>query len=135
MRTTNRKKLIGAVAVVGILAAGGSAFTATGLTSTAGASQFIGGTVSQAVTGATLNGITYGFTDATNTAVDTVTLTFAADAVGKHVAIALAGNGASTSSCTDVHGVDTDGVISGPYTSECTVSDYSGANGINVTVS
>jgi hypothetical protein len=135
MRTTNKKKLVVAAAVAGIVATCGSAFTATGLTSTAGAAQFVGGTVSQAVTGATLNTIDYGFTDATNTTINAVRLTFAADAVGKHVTIAMSGNGVSTSSCADVHGVDTGGLISGPYTSECTVGDYTGANSIAVTVS
>lgn len=134
MRTTHAKALAVAVAVAGVIASG-AAFTATGVTSTAAASQFVGGTVSQTITGATLTDIAYGFTDATNTAVNAVTLTFAADAVGKHVAIALSGNGASSSSCVDVHGVDTEGVVSGPYTSECTVTAYTGANGIAVTVS
>jgi hypothetical protein len=135
MRMNTTKKLIGAVAVAGVLAAGGSAFTGTGVTSTAPSTQFVGGTVSQAVTGATLNNVTYGFSDATNTAINAVTLTFAADAVGKSVAIALSGGGTSASSCVDVHGVDNGGVISGPYTSECTVTAYTGANGITVTVS
>jgi hypothetical protein len=135
MRTNNTKKLLGAVAVAGVIAAGGSAFTGTGVTSTAAASQFVGGTVQQAVTGATLNDVSYGFSDATNTAINAVTLTFAADALGKTVGIALTGNGASTSSCVDVHGVDNAGTITGPYTSECTVTAYTGANGIAVTVS
>jgi hypothetical protein len=125
----------GRVAVAGIAAAGGSAFTGSGLTSTAAASQFVGGTVAQAVTGATLNDVAYGFTDATNTSINSVLLTFEADAVGKSVAIALSGNGASTSTCADVHGVDTAGVISGPYTSECSVTSYTGADGIAITVS
>ena len=135
MRTNNRKKLIGAVAVASIVAAAGSAFTGTGVTSTAAASQFVGGTVSQTISGATLNDISYQFADPTNTTIDGVTLTFGADALGKSVAIALAGSGASTSSCVNVHGVDNEGDISGPYTSECTVTPYTGAGSIAVTVS
>src|SRR5690349_11214 len=64
MRTTNTKKLIGAAAVAAVVAAGGSAFTGTGVTDNAAASQFVGGTVSQSITGATLNDISYHFTDA-----------------------------------------------------------------------
>jgi hypothetical protein len=135
MRTRNTKKLIGAVAVAGIVAAGGSAFTGTGVTDAAAGSQFVGGTVSQTITGATLNDIAYGFTNAADTTINAVTLTFEADALGKHVSIALAGNGASTSTCVDVHGVGPEGDITGPYTSECTVTPYTGANNLSVTVS
>jgi hypothetical protein len=65
-------KIAVALAAVGLAAADGSAFTATGLATTgqASAAQFIGGTISQAVTGATLDSVTYGYADAaTKTAV------------------------------------------------------------------
>jgi hypothetical protein len=50
-------KFLGALAVAGLLAAGGSAFTSTGVTNNAGATQFVGGTISQNVTGATLSSL------------------------------------------------------------------------------
>jgi len=59
-------KFFGALAVAGLLAAGGSAFTGTGVTNNAGATKFIGGTVTQSVSGATLSTIGYTFSDATN---------------------------------------------------------------------
>jgi hypothetical protein len=76
MRTSH--KLLGAALVVGVLAATGSAFTGTGVTNNAGASQFVGGTISQSVTGATLSSLVYTFGNApANTAVHSVALTFA----------------------------------------------------------
>jgi hypothetical protein len=76
MRSTH-KKLLGAVAVAAIVAASGSAFTGTGLSTTAGDSQFVGGQVTQTVTGATLANIKYNTVGAAATAVSTVDLTFA----------------------------------------------------------
>ena len=65
MNITKKTRL--AIGVVGLSAAvglaAGGAFTGTGIGkgSQAGAAQFIGGTVSQSVTGATLKSIVYGF--------------------------------------------------------------------------
>jgi hypothetical protein len=73
-------KIMTGLAVAGIAAAGGSAFTATGLATTgnAASAQFVGGTVTQEVTGGTLSNIEYGYVaDGTNTSVNTITLTFA----------------------------------------------------------
>lgn len=96
-------KLLGAFAVAGLVAATGSAFTATGLDRTAPDTQFVGGTVSQTVTGATLSGLVYGFTDGTKTAVNKVTLTFA-DATGSKVpTIALTGGDAAAFTCTAIN--------------------------------
>lgn len=92
-------KLLGAVAVAGLVAATGSAFTATGLATTAGATQFVGGTVSQSVTGATLSSLVYGFTDTTKTAVNSVTLTFGDATGGKTPTISLTGGTATTFTC------------------------------------
>jgi hypothetical protein len=126
MRMTNKQKILGAVAVAGVVAAAGSAFTATGLLNSAGASQYIGGTVSQSVSGATLSNIAYDFSDATNTAVSSVTLSLSG-AQAKHVSISLAGGTAFT--CTDVD--------AGSSTcSPTTPGDYAtGVTGISVTVS
>jgi len=57
MRTPS--KIITALALAGLAVAGGAAFTATGVDTQAGDTQFIGGTVSQTVTGAVLNKIVY----------------------------------------------------------------------------
>ena len=76
---TNTKKLLGAVAVAGLVATGGSAFTAGGLSRDAalGSTDALGGQITQSVTGeAVLNSIDYG-RDASGVATD-MTLTFAA---------------------------------------------------------
>ncbi|RKO25306.1 hypothetical protein D7Z96_05675 [Pseudarthrobacter phenanthrenivorans] len=105
MRTS--AKIITALSVTGLALAAGSAFTGTGVVNAAGSSQFVGGTVSQTVTGATLNSLVYGFTDGTNTAVNKVTLTFAEGVAGKVPTVSLTGGTATTFSCgaIDVSGV------------------------------
>jgi hypothetical protein len=70
-------KLLGAVAVAGLVAAGGTAFTATGLTSSAPAAAVIGGTIPQTVNGADLSSVAYMDGAVASTGlVDTVVLTF-----------------------------------------------------------
>jgi hypothetical protein len=116
-------KLVGtlAFAVAGLTAVGGAALTGTGVATsgTAASAQFVGGTVSQAVTGATLTAVTYGYTDATDTQVSTIALTFATTADGHAVTVAPSGGGAgvgtftcgntlsNASSCTYTAGTDT----------------------------
>jgi hypothetical protein len=117
-------KLVGtlAFAVAGLIAAGGgAALTGTGVATSgsAASAQFVGGTVSQAVTGATLTAVTYGYTDATDTQVSTIALTFATTADGHAVTVAPSGGGAgvgtftcgntlsNASSCTYTPGSDT----------------------------
>lgn len=95
-------KIVGAVAVAGVVAATGSAFTATGLTNTAGATQFVGGTVSQGVTGATLSNVAYTFSGTSNTAVTKIDLTFAAGVDTKAVTVALTGADNDTFTCTAI---------------------------------
>lgn len=85
-------QMLGGVAVAGVVAAGSTAFTATGLTNSAGASQFIGGTVTQTVTGATLTGVTYSFGDVAKTKVRSVVLAFTG-ADGKTATVVPAGGG------------------------------------------
>lgn len=53
--------ILAAVAVAGLAVAGGTAFTGTGVINNAGATQFVGGTVNQSVTGATLSSVVYSF--------------------------------------------------------------------------
>jgi hypothetical protein len=117
-------KLIGAVAVAGLVAAGGSAFTGSGLTNNAGSAQYVGGTVSQSVTGATLSTVAYSFGDApANTAVHSVALVFAdATTDGKTPTVAFTGGNAVAFTC-DVIAVET-------HLSTCTTA---GADRVGVT--
>jgi hypothetical protein len=54
-------KIVTAVAFAGMVAAGGAGLTGTGVTDGTTGPQFIGGTVSQSVTGATLSSVVYHF--------------------------------------------------------------------------
>ncbi|MEU4158797.1 hypothetical protein [Actinoplanes sp. NPDC026670] len=101
----NMIQLLGGVAVAGVVAAGSTAFTAgAGLglteTSTATSSRFIGGSVTQTVSGARINGITYAYANApSNTQVTGVTITFNdAAANGKTITVVPGGGayGAAT---------------------------------------
>jgi hypothetical protein len=128
MRKSN--KFILAAGFVGLAAAGGSALTGSGLTNNAGASQFVGGTVTQGVTGATLSSVAYTFGDpGANTAIHSAVLTFGADADGKTVAIAFTGGNAVAFTCTAVE-------VTG-HTSTCTTAgaDVTGATSAAITVS
>lgn len=81
---TRMKGIIAAVALAGAFGVARGAFTAGGVQDTSG-SGFVGGTVTQTITGATITNVAYAVS-ATND-IDTVTLTFAAGADGKAVAI------------------------------------------------
>jgi hypothetical protein len=82
----NSIKFLGALAVAGLVAAGGSAFTGAGLTSSAPADQFIGGSVSQTVSGAILTSTKYSLTGNNITGID---LTFDRAAFNKHLVVML----------------------------------------------
>jgi hypothetical protein len=73
-----RKPLViaGAALAVSLAALGGAAFTGAGLTNNAGDAEFVGGTVSQTVTGATLTKIQYAWSDASNTKLSNIHLQF-----------------------------------------------------------
>jgi hypothetical protein len=72
-------KLLGSLAVAGLVAAGGTAFTATGVDHTAvNATRQIGGEVSQTVDGAVMTAIDY-TSDAATGNVTVVTVTFGAE--------------------------------------------------------
>lgn len=124
-------KVITALSVTGLAVVAGSAFTGAGL-STAGqasSAQFVGGTVSQNVDGATLTSVVYGFTDGTKTAVDEVTLTFTDAAGGRTPDVTLAGGTVADFTCT---AIDAD-----LFTSVCTIplgGSQSGVTGASVTV-
>ncbi len=119
------KTVIGAAALTGAVLMTGGAFTATGLDSTATASQAVGGTVSQSVTGVgTLTGITYGYTDNTNTAVNLVDLAFTGSD-GHDVSVTLSGGADPvTVACSTI----------ASNASTCTIADYVGLTSIDVVV-
>lgn len=131
MRTS--VKAISALSVAGLALVAGSAFTGAGLSTSgdAAAPQFIGGTVSQAVTGATLTDLVYGFTDGTQTAVNQVTLTFADGADTKVPLLTLTGGGAATFACDPID-TDTHVSVCTPEVGGTTKTNVSGAS---VTVS
>ncbi|GAA2009606.1 hypothetical protein JL107_17330 [Nakamurella flavida] len=133
MRTSH--KIIAAAALVGLAVAGGAAFTGTGLASTTAATQFVGGTVSQTVTGATLTGVTYGFTDDSNTAVDEITLVLeGANGRVPDVTINSTSSSPLLAVCTAVSAPG----ATVPNTSTCTMpagtTSVTGLTGIDITV-
>ena len=132
MKIASRARvLLGAAALTGAVFATGSAFTATGIERTAPATQFLGGTVAQSVTGATLSTLDYTFFDTTNTEVTAITLTFAdSNADGATVSLTPSGTGPGTFTCGDVSG--TTSICSFvPATAE---DGYAGLTGISITV-
>lgn len=97
-------KIITALSVAGLAVAAGSAFTGGGLTNAAPSSQFIGGSVTQSIGGATLNAIDYTYvTGGSNTAIASVTLTFAdvPASYGKTVTAVLAGGSGINLTCLE----------------------------------
>ncbi|MEY2420610.1 MAG: hypothetical protein QOI95_677 [Acidimicrobiaceae bacterium] len=124
------KMLVGAVALAATAGIAGSAFTSTGVTNNAGSTQFVGGTVSQSVTGATLSSVEYSFGDApANTAVHSVALTFAnANADGKTPTVVFTGGNAVAFTCDAIDGTT--------HVSTCTTAgaDRVGVTSLAVTV-
>jgi hypothetical protein len=96
----NMVQLLGGVAVAGAVAAGSTAFTAnSGLafagSSTGTATQFVGGQVTQTVTGATISTVAYAFADgAAKTQVNGVTITFSDSAANGKTVTLTPGGGA-----------------------------------------
>jgi hypothetical protein len=133
MNITRRAKIMaGAAALAGAVGIGGVAFTSTGVTNNAGGSQFVGGTVTQSVNGATLSSIDYSFTDGANTSINAVLLTFAdanADTKVPTVVFSAATQESFTCSAvsTEVHTSNCIPTAAGPT--------QTGATGIAVTVS
>jgi hypothetical protein len=130
-------KVLGALAVAGLFAAGGSAFTAAGMSAGAETQPaFIGGTVSQSIsTGAELDTVAYHATG--NGSVDTITFTFVANAANADREVTLVATGETGSfSCTNV-GDNTLGEegVALPNVSVCTNdAPTTGLSGIAVTV-
>ena len=117
-------KIFTALSVAGLAVAAGSAFTGTGVTTSgqAASEQFVGGTVNQTVTGATLDSLVYGFTDGTKTAVNEVTLTVADATGGKTPTLSLTGGTAATFTCTTVDGTT--------FVSVCTAATGTSQTGV-----
>jgi hypothetical protein len=71
-------KLLGSLAVAGMVAAGGNAFTATGFTTNAPGTAVLGGTVTQNAIGAVMQSVVYqdGGVASTTGLVDTILVTF-----------------------------------------------------------
>jgi hypothetical protein len=126
------KILIAATCAVGAIGVGGAAFTATGVTDNAPSTAFLGGTVSQSISGATLSNIGYGFADVANTELDSVTLTFADATDGATPTVALSPTDGSVTWTCEAVGATT------PDVSTCTASGtpayQTGVTGISVTV-
>lgn len=130
---TPAKVLVG-LAFAGAALAAGSAATGAGVTNSAPSSQFIGGTVSQTVVGATLDTIHY-TTDTVGSAygVTGVTLTFHDDhSDGATVALTATSDdgGSGTFTCGNV--------VASTNVSTCTIATgtvITGLSGITVTVS
>lgn len=125
MRTS--AKLITALSVAGLAVAAGSAFTGAGAKSTAGVG-FVGGSVSQTIEGATLTSTSYTYTTAG--AVQSVDLTFAADADNKSVAATLT-DGVTPAALT----CDAEPTIADPTINCSIVTAYPNATGLTITVS
>ena len=128
----NMIQLFGGVAVAGAVAAGSTALTGTGLgvTGNIAASKFVGGAISQTVTGATLDQMAYTFVDGTNTVLKKIDLTFTVAADGTHVAASFTGgSGGGNWTCGDVSSL----------TSSCTPNTtgdrMTGITGVTITVS
>jgi hypothetical protein len=90
MRTAS--KIIVGATLAGLAAAGGAAFTGAGLTQHVNAAtQFIGGTVQETITGADVTGVVYNYSP-TDSIVTSVDLTFAATVENRIVTIQLGHN-------------------------------------------
>jgi hypothetical protein len=157
MYLSKRVKVVAGVsALLGVVMAGGAAFTATGITDNAYANQFLGGTVTQNVYGISLASVVYGLasngtgTDGgtnNNNEVDLITLTFAgsaadltfanAQALVPTLSLTLDSGGPDSVTCTGIGVVDTGNPTANPATANvayCDIADVVGINEISVTL-
>jgi hypothetical protein len=96
MRSMNLLQMAGGVAVAGVVAAGATAVTGSGVVwgggATGSATQFVGGKVSQTVTGATVSSVVYAFADSAGAKVQTNSITITvANADGKSLTVSPSG--------------------------------------------
>jgi hypothetical protein len=159
MRSMSMLQLLGGVAVAGAVAAGSTALTGTGLawsgSATGSATQFVGGSVTQTVTGATVSGIAYNYVALTgNTQVNKMTITLL-NSTGKDFALTTLadsgtdngyGGSATLWSCSDtgsaaagntasITGLAGNTVICEPSDGVATVGYYTGLNKVTVAIS
>jgi hypothetical protein len=114
---TKTRKFLGGAALVGIVAAGGSAFTAS---NSLPATTVTRGYGSQTISGVTAESVTYGM----NTAEDTITsvgLVLTGDTTAKTIQVAF--NDAAPATCS---GTGTYASVSDDTTYSCTVSQSVG---------
>jgi hypothetical protein len=122
----HKRKFFAALAVAGVVAAGGSAFTGGGIGSNP-ADQFVGGNVAQNVVGTTVTGVAYDTDEAANT-ITSVTLTFGNELVdGKTPTLDFTGTGDQPYTCAAV------AVGVGLNTSVCTPTGTAAANTVSST--
>jgi hypothetical protein len=126
MRTSNKIGIAAGVLAVAVI--GGAAFTGTGLSSSLATSQFIGGSVSQTINGASLTAIDYHWVDDSHTALDAVKFTFDSQAEGKTVTVDVASSSGASFTCPDV--------ASGTFDTTCVPATVpaTGVTGVTVTV-
>jgi hypothetical protein len=150
------KVVAGVSALLGVVMAGGAAFTATGITDNAYAEQFLGGTVTQNVYGITLSNVVYGLASGgtgsegstdNNNEVDIITLTFAGtgadlafvntEALVPTLSLVLDTGGPDSVTCTGIGLADAGTPLTYTATANvayCDVSDVVGINEISVTL-
>jgi hypothetical protein len=101
MRSMSLLQMLGGVAVAGVVAAGATAVTGSGVVWGGGATgsdtQFVGGKVSQTVTGATISSVVYAFADdpGAKTETNLITITVA-NADGKSLTVSPSGGAGFT---------------------------------------
>lgn len=127
-------QLLGGVAVAGIVATGGSALavggnalTGQGLTNSAGATQYVGGSATMTVNGVTLNSIAYAM-DAGKNGIATITVNVT-DANGKTPTVSVSGGtwgagSAGTITCTSVGSASATNSTCTVYQSDGNTADY-----------
>lgn len=137
MRSMSLLQMAGGVAVAGVVAAGTTAFTGSGIVPTTDKTKsFIGGTATQVVYGATIDKVDYTFTDGTKTVLTGFDITFTDATVNtKSVTstISVSGGswaGGSTVTCNAV-GTNTSAVSNCTTASQYTLGVV---NSITVTV-
>lgn len=109
---TNTKKILGAVAVAGLVATGGSAFTAGGFSTSGATGGFVGGKAAQSIVGATLSNSAYTVVD---NKITSVKLTFGNQAalVGKAVTVSFDSGATTAYPC---------GPVASDFTTTCTAA-------------
>ncbi len=157
MYLSKRVKVVAGVsALLGLVMAGGGAFTATGIDDSAYLNQFLGGTVVQNVYGLTLTNVQYGLasngagTDGglnNDNEVDIITLTFGgtageltfanAQALVPSLSLALDSGGPDPESCTGIGLADAGTpltYVATPNVAYCDIADVTGINAVSVTI-